>query len=232
MNIRVFSVPDDPTKPDWPSQVADSGLHTVHNLQIVDCDGDNKDDILFAAKEEVGFLKRFQGRSWVRVGIGPTDEDRKDFKGASEVKRGKLANGLDYYATIEPWHGNQVVVYAFDGNGRPNRRKVVDEPISWGHAVWCADLDGDGDDELIIGQRDPNKGDSKTAKGPGVWVYDPKGPKTELSFDRHDIDDGGMACEDALAADLDGDGKPEIIAGGRATHNVKIYWNQGAGKKP
>ena len=35
-----------------------------------------------------------------------------------------------------------------------------------------------------------------------------------------------MACEDALAADLDGDGRPDIIAGGRATHNVKIYWNR------
>jgi hypothetical protein len=35
-----------------------------------------------------------------------------------------------------------------------------------------------------------------------------------------------MACEDALAADLDGDGRIDVIAGGRATHNVRIYWNQ------
>ena len=35
-----------------------------------------------------------------------------------------------------------------------------------------------------------------------------------------------MACEDALAADLNGDGRPEIIACGRATHNVRIYWNR------
>ncbi len=34
---------------------------------------------------------------------------------------------------------------------------MIAEPLQWGHAVWCADLDGDGDDELIIGQRDPNK---------------------------------------------------------------------------
>ena len=30
----------------------------------------------------------------------------------------------------------------------------------------------------------------------------------------------------ALAADLDADGRIDIIAGGRATHNVKIYWNR------
>jgi ubiquinone/menaquinone biosynthesis C-methylase UbiE len=35
-----------------------------------------------------------------------------------------------------------------------------------------------------------------------------------------------MACEDALAADLNGDGRADIVAGGRATHNVKIYWNR------
>ena len=29
-----------------------------------------------------------------------------------------------------------------------------------------------------------------------------------------------------MAADLDGDGRPDIIAGGRSTHNVKIYWNR------
>ena len=30
------------------------------------------------------------------------------------------------------------------------------------------------------------------------------------------------------AADLDGDGRPEIIAAGRDTHNLKIYWNRPA----
>ena len=28
-------------------------------------------------------------------------------------------------------------------------------------------------------------------------------------------------------ADLNGDGKPDIVAVGRATKNVKIYWNEG-----
>jgi ubiquinone/menaquinone biosynthesis C-methylase UbiE len=57
-------------------------------------------------------------------------------------------------------------------------------------------------------------------------VFDPKTGSNPLAFERYTIDDGGMACEDALAADLDGDGNPEIVAGGRATHNVKIYWIQ------
>jgi len=41
------------------------------------------------------------------------------------------------------------------------------------------------------------------------------------------VDEGGMATEDLLVADLNGDKRPDIIASGRATRNVKIYWNDG-----
>ncbi|MGA2704078.1 MAG: hypothetical protein ABSH35_23640 [Isosphaeraceae bacterium] len=91
---------------------------------------------------------------------------------------------------------------------------------------WCANLDRDKDEELIIGQRDPNSPATPGARGPGVFVFDPRPGTYPPVFDRITVDDGGMACEDALAADLDGDGRSDIIAGGRATHNVKIYWNR------
>jgi hypothetical protein len=59
-------------------------------------------------------------------------------------------------------------------------------------------------------------------------VFDLSRGANSLVFARHTIDDGGMACEDALAVDLDGDGRLDLNAGGRATHNVKIYWNRGS----
>jgi hypothetical protein len=40
------------------------------------------------------------------------------------------------------------------------------------------------------------------------------------------IDAGGMAAEDLTVADLDADGRPDIIASGRRTANVRIYWNR------
>src|SRR5262249_8322009 len=130
-------------------------------------------------------------------------------------------------ATIEPWHGNQVVVYTPpEKDGHLWERHVIDDHLRWGHAVWCADLDGDGGDELIIGVRDdPAKGDNFTERR-GVRVYkalDERGTR----WARQIIDNGGVAVEDLAAVDLNGDGATDIVAVGRQTHNLRIYWNRG-----
>ncbi len=52
---------------------------------------------------------------------------------------------------------------------------------------------------------------------------DGKGAKWERTI----LEDGGVAVEDLTVADLNGDGKPDIVAVGRATGNCRIYWNQG-----
>ncbi len=234
VRLLVLRVPTKPADPDWPAQVADASLHTIHNLQLVDLDGDGRDEIVLAAWEGVFVLHRDPAGRWSKTRIGTGNQESKPSKGASEVKVGRLRGGRSYVATIEPWHGFQVVVYTppEKSGGEDSglwKRTVIAEPLTWGHAVWCANLDDDPDDELIIGQRDANRPGTHAPRGPGVFVFDPKPTADGLSFDRHSIDDGGVGCEDAMAADLDGDGHPEIIAGGRSTHNVRIYWNrQGA----
>ncbi len=94
----------------------------------------------------------------------------KSSRGASEIKQGKLKNGRPFIATIEPWHGNKVVVYTppADASGLWDRH-VLDDKLKWGHAVWCADLDGDGGDELIIGVRDILS--DKSGENCGVRIY-------------------------------------------------------------
>jgi hypothetical protein len=230
VRVMVFSIPAEPVNQRWPMEVADDSLHTIHNLQLVDFDGDGQDEILLAAWEGVYLLKRDSQGHWSKTQLGTGNQEAKPSKGSSEIKLGSLSDGRKYIATIEPWHGFQVVVYTPPkaGTGLWDR-KVIDEPLQWGHGVWCANLDDDPDQELIIGQRDKNK-DGITPAGPGVRVYDPKPGSGPLEFTRHVIDDGGVAVEDLVAADLDGDGRNDLIAGGRATHNVKIYWNRPSAK--
>jgi hypothetical protein len=105
-------------------------------------------------------------------------------------------------------------------------RHVLDEQLQWGHAVWCANLDDDKDEELIIGVRD----DKDNAARRGVRIFDPVTKEGEAidptTWKRTLLDAGSVAVEDLAAGDLDGDGRNEIVAVGRATHNVKIYWNR------
>jgi len=227
--VMVFTIPADPATAAWPMEVADESLHAVHNLQVVDFDGDGRLDVLLASWEGVFVLRRGADGRWSKEQLGAGNQETKPFKGSSEIKLGRLADGRKYLATVEPWHGSQVVVYTAPESGRGLwDRRVIAEPVQWGHAVWTANLDDDGDDELIIGQRDRNPDQSREPAGPGLSVFDPKpGPSAKLEFTRHVLDDGGVAVEDALAADLDGDGRLDLIAGGRATHNVKVYWNRG-----
>ncbi len=228
VRLRVFRVPGDPTSAAWPSEVADDTLHTIHNFQIVDVDADGRDDILLAAWEGVFVLQRAADGRWSKTRLGTGNQASSPSKGASEIKLGRLNGGRRYIATIEPWHGFQVVVYTPpEKTGELWERQVIDEPTQWGHAVWCDDLDADGDQEIVIGQRDPNSQPNKGNRGPGIWVYDPESSSGKLGFTKHVIDDGGVAVEDLVTADLNGDGRPDIVAGGRATHNVKIYWNRG-----
>jgi hypothetical protein len=226
VRVLVYSVPEHPETDPWPVEVAADSLHTTHNLQAVDFDGDGVDEVVIAAWEGVFVLDRGADGQWTRTQLGTGNQQSTPNKGSSEVKVGRLADGRRYIATIEPWHGFQVVAYTPPSGRGLWDRHVVDEPLQWGHAVWCADLDGDGDDELVVGQRDRSTDPRRQPQGPGVFVYDPRPGPGPLSWTRHVIDDGGVGCEDALAADLDGDGRPEIIAGGRSTHNVRVYWNR------
>jgi hypothetical protein len=231
VRLLAYKIPKDPVHDRWVPEVLDESLHVVHNFWPVESAGGKGMDLLCASYEGVNLLTHDVSGKWSRRHLGTGNQaNPKSNRGSSEIKEGKLANGRKFIATIEPWHGHQVVVYTPPDD--PSKglwdRHVVDEQLRWGHAVWCADLDGDGDDELVLGVRDdlPNV----PAGRRGVRLYkaiDGKGAKWAEQI----IEAGGVAVEDLAAADLDGDGRIDIVAVGRQTHNIRIYWNEGVQKK-
>jgi hypothetical protein len=227
VRLLAYRIPNDPIHDRWVPRVLDEKLHVVHNFWPIPAAAGKGKDILTASYEGVTRLEQTASGRWSEHRLGAGNQaNPKSNRGASEVKEGKLKNGRRFIATIEPWHGHQVVVYTPPASGGEGLwdRHVIDESLKWGHGVWCADLDGDGDDELIIGVRD----DRSTQPGErrGVRIYkanDERGAK----WARHILDDGGVAAEDLAAADLNNDGWIDIVAVGRQTGNVRIYWNVG-----
>jgi hypothetical protein len=227
VRITAYRIPKDPAKDPWPSEVLDENLHVVHNFWPVPRQGAKGQDILCASYEGVHLLSRETGK-WrlARLGAG-NQEKPKESRGSSEIKMGKLKNGKKFLATIEPWHGFQVVVYTEPAaKGQLWERHVLDAELRWGHAVWTADLDGDGSDELVIGVRDDL--DQKDHRR-GVRIYKAL-DKHGAQWGRHILENGGIAVEDLTIGDLDGDGRLDIVAVGRQTHNIRIYWNEGMKK--
>jgi len=226
VRLLSFAIPEDPVKGPWRSEVLNDDLHVTHNFQVTDLNRDGQPDILIVSFEGVHLLERGKDGKWNRTRIGTGNQETSPNKGASEIKHGRLGENKDYIATIEPWHGHQVVVYtppSSDSSGEGEKlwtRKVLDEQLKWGHAVWCANLDEDADEELIIGVRDNLDAENRC----GVRVYDPI-DAAKGEWKRIVVDPGSVAVEDAAAGDLNGDGKTDVVAVGRATHNVKIYWN-------
>jgi hypothetical protein len=225
LRLIAFRIPKDPTRDRWLPEVLDESLHVMHNFWPIPARAGKGMDILTASYDGVHRLAR-QGDKWVRHKVGTGNQDNPmGTRGASEIKMGKLKGGREFIATIEPWHGHQVVVYTPpEKKGEMWQRHVIDDQLRWGHAVWCADLDGDGGDELIIGVRDDLS--NKPGQRRGVRIYkalDGSGTK----WSRQLVDEGSVAVEDLACADLDGDGKIDIVAVGRQTKNVRIYRNVG-----
>src|SRR5260221_1420759 len=151
VRLLAYPIPADPTKGPWEPQVLSYKLHVVHNLVPVRMEADSA-RVVFASYEG---LHEWHNGTLTQIAAG-NQENPKGSRGCSEVKVGHLKGGAAFFATVEPWHGNQVVVYtAPKEKGALMDRHVVDTELKWGHAVWCCDLDGDGSDEIVVGVRDP-----------------------------------------------------------------------------
>jgi hypothetical protein len=234
LELAAYKIPKDPAKEKWERVVLDASMHVMHNF--LPLAHDKGVMILTASYEGLGDVHwtggKYRGQPWSRSENGAGNQDNPNgSRGSSEVRIGQLFPNAFFHAAIEPFHGHQVVVYLdtrATAQKSPPERIVIDEQFKSGHALEVADLDGDGTHEIIAGFRDP----TERGMGPGVRAYKaagvgPDAKPGEVTWQKHVIDEKGMATEDLTCEDLNGDGKVDIVAVGRATGNVRIYWNQG-----
>ena len=219
VRLMAFEIPQNPRTDRWQSTVLNHDLNRMHNHWHSRWK-DGTTATLTASREGVSSIHR-QGDVFRvdRLGAG-ADAAEPNLRGAGEVKIGRLKGGRPFIATVEPMHGTMLVVYLppTDPNQTLWERHVIDDGFKRGHALWLADMDGDGGDDIVFGHSD-------TPQVPGVNVYTCS-TDDGTAWSKQIVDAGGMATEDLVVGDLNGDGRPDILAGGRASQNVKIYWNR------
>lgn len=212
--VLAYKVPADVTKT-WETSVLDAQFHKTHNFEPVQWDKDPRQEILLASQEGV-FLLNEAKEKWTARQLAGNESD-----GAGEVRWGRLGNNKKFIATVEPMHGTNLVIYT-KGDAKLWTRNVLDSSLNDGHALACGDLTGTGSDQIVVGWRAMGKQGARV----GVKLFAAKDPAGK-DWEQMLVDDNTMACEDLCLADLNGDGKLDIIAAGRATKNVKVYFNEG-----
>lgn len=214
VKVIAYEFPADPTG-DWKYEVIEESMHLTHNLDVIGEESDNA--ILLGGKEGVTYLAS-AGSNWEKEKINlPT------IPSVGELRLGNRMGQNQFLATIEPMHGTTLVAYeGFDNNlqSKDLTRNVLHSQLKDGHALAVGDFLGLESDQIAVGWRLPNE-----AGEFGVKLFIPKNGSFS-EFEEIWIDKNGMACEDLQAADLDGDGRLDLIASGRSTKNLKIYWNK------
>ena len=230
VNVLVYKMPADP-RSEWKSEVLNNSMHMTHNFDV-----SWGNWYLQAGRE--GIQRRPQrGGGNNSADITGNDGGQAQSTGVGEVRHGTFrypkkngdgtsGEGMRFVAAVEPMHGNFLTCYRpiFDNQNAtgPWRRTVLSDQLTEGHALACGDLLGLGGDQIVVGWR----GNPQKPRPVGIKLFTPVGSGEK--WQEAAIDENGIACEDLVLADLNGDEKLDVIASGRSTRNVKIYLNETA----
>ncbi len=209
VNLTAY-VPDlddlaDPEK--WEHWVRGRSMHLTHNF---DTQGG---EYLVAGAEGIMFHPIEDADRNDGLHISP-ENSTPPTRGAGEVR---WSPDYSFIAAIEPLHGNDLVVYR--GSIQEGwERELLTDQLAQGHALAIGDMNGDGREDIVYGWREK---DAEGHVGTGVYLQTEDGG-WESSWKSLDL----VAVEDLKLADLDGDEKLDIVAAGRATNNLVIFWNR------
>ena len=219
VRLLVYQMVNGPGQP-WEMTEIDSEYHVTHNFDIAKtADEIDAEDIFYLGREGAKQISYRDGQ-WQRKKL-------TSVQGGGEIRFGKDDSGASFLATIEPFHGTDLVLYkakkTAEGKQPPYaQRTVLDSKLNQGHALAVGDFLGNGERQIVAGWRAPNESGKFGIK----FYFSESGVGSGGAWSSFFVDENEMACEDLRAADLDGDGRLDIVASGRSTHNLKIYWNR------
>ena len=197
--------------------VVDSNSTYPKSVFAADFDGDDDADIVIASlgDNEISWLENLDGQGT----YGEPNVLTSSAIGASSVFAADLDgdDDLDVLSASSAAYDSDVSWYEnLDGQGTFSEQKVISADIELGDSVHAADLDGDGDLDVLSASRS----DSKVA-----W-YENLDGEGDFS-DQIIISDTSEGATTVVSADLDEDGDMDVIAGSAFDDTVAWFENDG-----
>jgi hypothetical protein len=163
-------------------------------------------EVVFGAGDEVGRLKWYEwdGQSWLGHDLLDVDVDHGHSLAIADLNQD---GNLDVFCAEmhTPGHGEKATSWIFYGDGQGHFAKEVVSTGMGNHESRVADLDGDGDPDILV--------KPYTWAAPRVDVLLNRSAPLD-QWERHVIDpDKGERSIFIAAGDLDADGRQDIITG-------------------
>jgi len=191
--------------------VTEESYGVVHGLQPWDWQGDRREELLTAGRLGIFSYSLGKDGKWIRTQVTKGDETPYPDGGSSDLSPGMMSKKR-FFAAIEPFHGNIVAVYQQDGKGAW-QRNVIDTELDHGHSLVVADVDGDGNAEIVAGG---------TQGGKKLYLYKAT-DATGQKWQRSTLDDA-ISANSCVAADINGDKNMDVACIDNTTpFNLKWY---------
>ena len=182
----------------------------VHGILVADWDRRGREGVV-----TVGFagahIDEYSNGAWQRSEIIKGSPDPWPKSGVSDIAVVRLGNQR-LLATIEPWHGNEIVVYRMEQGAWA--RHVIDTDATDVHTIVTADVDGRGNDVIIVGERRGKR---------SLYLYSAR-DDNGLEWDKEVLDDGTMPGSGCAVGDLNGDKRVDVTCISGTT--LKWYENR------
>jgi hypothetical protein len=214
---------------DWKRHVVTTDIPgIIHRVRPVMWDGNKREQILVASFEGIGLYRASgsgDGMKFEKQLLSAGHVEKAPRLGASDVGVGKQ-DGKRFFASVEPWHGNEVVVYTEKG-GQWARRVIFDK-VGSGHEVVVVDLNGDGRDDVVANDNSRPTPQNPNAMPGGVHVFFAPADPAAGEWQYRRIEDK-LSMNSCVAADVNGDHRPDLVCTG-AGGAIRWYENKGASR--
>jgi PKD domain-containing protein/VCBS repeat protein len=199
----------------WTEHTVDGDFDGVYSVHAADVDGDGDIDILGAAyvADDITWWENTAGDGsvWTEHTVDGSFDGAMSVYAADVDGDGDIdVLGAAYFADDITWWENTA------GDGSAWTEHTVDGTFDGAYSVYAADVDGDGDTDILGAARSAND---------ITWWENTAGDGT--AWTEHTVDGEFNSAYSVYAADVDGDGDTDILGAAFVADDITWWENRG-----